>query len=154
MISQRARYALKALLFLARAEPRKPVRANEIAASEGIPEAFLEQILVDLRRTGLVDSKRGRQGGHLLARPAKEISLASVLRTTEGPMAPVSCLSRTAYRRCADCADEAACDLRHLFLDTHNAMLSVLEKRTLADVVQRPNITDERAPGYYEGAYI
>jgi Rrf2 family protein len=154
MISQRARYALKALLFLARAEPGRTYRASEIAAAEGIPEAFLEAILVDLRRSGLLASRRGRAGGHMLAHAPEKISLAAVLRATEGPVAPVSCLSRTAYRRCADCADEETCDLRHLFLETHAAMLGVLERRSLADVVKRSHVIDEFAPGFFEGAHI
>ncbi len=154
MISQRSRYALKAILFLARCEPGTPVRAAEIAASQNIPEPFLDHILVDLRRAGLVDSKRGKQGGHCLALPGGEISLAKVLRLIEGPVAPVTCLSRTAYRRCEDCRDERECDLRHLFQETHNAMLMILEKRTLADIVERADLIDETLPGFFEGANI
>ena len=135
MISQRSRYALKALLHLAAAPRGKVVRTREIAAQENIPEPFLEQIVVDLRRAGFVESRRGKMGGHLLARPAAEISLATVLRTVEGPVAPVSCLSRTAYRRCEDCADEGTCALRRLFKESHDAMLRVMESRTLADFV-------------------
>lgn len=151
MISQRSRYALKALLHLARAHQGQVVRARDIAAQENIPEPFLEQIMVDLRRMGFVESRRGKMGGHLLAQPTSSISLASVLRSIDGPVAPLTCLSRTAYKRCEDCADEQSCALRRLFRETHNAMLEVLEHRTLADIV---DTGAKLPPEFFMGANI
>lgn len=154
MISQRSRYALKALLHLACAPRGTVVRAHEIASRENIPEPFLEQIMVDLRRAGFVDSRRGKSGGHLLARPAELITLATVLRSIEGPVAPLTCLSRTAYRRCEDCSDEKTCTLRRLFKETHDAMLQVLEHRTLADIVDTSRSGISLPPEIFMGAHI
>lgn len=134
-ISQRSRYALKALLHLARLPRGEVARARDIAIQQNIPEPFLEQIMVDLRRAGFIDSRRGKAGGHLLARPASFITLATVLRSIEGPVAPLTCLSRTAYRKCDDCQDEASCALRRLFKETYDATLHALEQKTLADIV-------------------
>lgn len=154
MISQRSRYALKALLHLARLPRAQVAKARDIAVQESIPEPFLEQIMVDLRRAGFVDSRRGKSGGHLLARPASLITLATVIRSIEGPVAPLTCLSRTAYRRCEDCADEKTCALRRLFKETHEAMLHVLEQRTLADIVETARGSSEIAPEMFLGAGI
>src|SRR5690606_38093418 len=100
MISQRAKYALRALSMLARAEPGMPIQIPDISEQQRIPKKFLEQILLELKRAGLVDSRRGKQGGYLLHRPATEITYGEVLRLIDGPVAPLPCLSHTAYRRC------------------------------------------------------
>jgi Rrf2 family protein len=135
MISQRSRYALKALIRLARAPKGESIPARDIARTEGIPHAFLEQILLDLKRLKLIDSRRGKDGGYTLAISPSQITLADILRIVDGPVAPLSCLSKTAYRRCEDCVSEQACALRHIFIETHGAMLAVLEKRTLASAI-------------------
>lgn len=136
MISQRARYAFKALFALVRANGAI-VQSREIAAQEQIPQSFLEQILADLRRGGLVGSRRGKEGGHFLARDPTRIDCGQVLRLIDGPIAPLPCLSRTAYRRCEDCRDEARCAVRHLFAEGYAAMITRLEATTLADAVDR-----------------
>jgi Rrf2 family protein len=136
MISQRARYAFKALFALARAGDGL-VQAAEIASAEQIPRSFLEQILIELRRGGLVASRRGKDGGHFLSRDAATISCGEVLRLVDGPIAPLPCLSRTAYRRCADCRDEESCAVRHLFADGYEAMIATLEATSLADAARR-----------------
>jgi Rrf2 family protein len=143
MISQRSRYALKALIRLARAPKGESVPARDIARTEGIPHAFLEQIMLDLKRMKLVDSRRGKDGGYLLAVSPAQITLADILRMIDGPVAPLSCLSKTAYRRCEDCVDERTCALRHIFIETHGAMLAVLERRTLADAIATAAMTAE-----------
>lgn len=135
MISQKAKYAFKALLHLA-AQPRdRTVQIEEIARVEGISRKFLEQILLELKRRGLIASRRGRAGGYMLIRPATEISVGQVLRIIDGPIAPLPCLSRTAYRRCADCRDEGTCNVRRLFSHTYEAMLVAMDESTLADVL-------------------
>ena len=154
MISQRSRYALKALLHLAQAPRGAVLRAREIAEAENIPEAFLDQILVDLRRAGLIESRRGKTGGHLLSKPPELVTLANVLRSIEGPVAPVTCLSRTAYKSCADCADERTCALRRLFRETHEATLQVLEHRTLADIVDAARGGKAAPMDFFLGANI
>jgi Rrf2 family protein len=127
MISQRAKYALHALLALARADGSLMV--GEIAAAEQIPRKFLEQILLELKRHGLVQSRRGRSGGYGLLKRADEITFGQVLRIIDGPIAPLPCLSRIAYRRCADCLDEESCDVRRVFAKVAEQVRSVLDVR-------------------------
>jgi Rrf2 family protein len=107
MISQKARYAFKALILLASQPAGTRLRIDSIARGGGIPRKFLEQILLALKAERLIDSRRGRAGGYVLVRPADEIMVGDVLRAIDGPMAPLSCLSRTAYRRCATAATRA-----------------------------------------------
>jgi Rrf2 family protein len=108
MISQRARYAVKALTALARHAGGKPMQAADIAAREDIPKKFLEQILLALKAAGYVTSQRGREGGYVLIRAPGDISVGAVLRSIDGPIAPLPCLSRTACHRCVDCPNEGA----------------------------------------------
>jgi Rrf2 family protein len=136
MISQRARYAFKALFALVRAEGRI-VQSKEIAAAEQIPQSFLEQILLDLRRAGLVGSRRGKVGGHYLLKDPATINCGQVLRLIDGPIAPLPCLSRTAYRRCDDCSDEGSCAVRHLFADGYQALIGALEAASLLEASRR-----------------
>lgn len=135
MISQKAKYALRALAALARAEAKRPMLIAEIAEQQKIPKKFLEQILLDLKHRGIVMSKRGKEGGYLLLRPAHEITFGEVLRMIDGPIAPLPCLSQTAYRRCDDCLSEAECEIRHVFARVANATREVLFKSTIADTL-------------------
>jgi Rrf2 family protein len=135
MISQKAKYAFKALLYLAERTPETTVQIEEIARAEGVPRKFLEQILLELKHSGLIASRRGRAGGYHLVRPASEITIGQVLRIIDGPIAPLPCLSRTAYRRCKDCRDEASCSVRRLFSRTYEAMLVAMDNATLAAVL-------------------
>ncbi|PZQ17819.1 MAG: Rrf2 family transcriptional regulator [Ancylobacter novellus] len=142
MITQKAKYALKALLALARAQEGRPSSIRDLAARETIPQSFLEQILIELRRAGVVESRRGKEGGYLLARSPSEVRLGQVLRIIDGPLAPLPCLSRTAYRRCPDCADEAACTVRRIFEDMYEATVEIMDRTTLADALERPDLAD------------
>jgi Rrf2 family protein len=139
MITMKTKYALKALCRLAVAPPGEPVLIAEIAAQEGIPRKFLELILAELKQHGILQSRKGRGGGYLLAKNPDTITVASVLRVLDGPIAPVPCLSRTSYQRCAECKDEATCGVRLIFREAHAASVQVLEGTTLADMVQRVN---------------
>lgn len=135
MLSQRARYALKALLNIARSGAHNtfgPQQVSAIAEQESIPRKFLETIMGDLRRAGLVTATRGNAGGYRLARPADLITFADVLRATDGPIAMLPCVSRNFYTRCEDCADEATCALRRTFSEVRDLVNGVLEHRTLA----------------------
>ena len=134
MISQKARYALRALVALARADDSMMIA--EIADQQDIPRKFLEQILLDLKHHGLVQSRRGRQGGYSLLKPASEISFGQVVRIIDGPLAPLPCLSRMAYRRCEDCVGEDACAIRRVFALTHQVTTAVLDRTTLADALR------------------
>lgn len=134
MITQRARYAFKALLALARAG--RALQTGAIAEAEAIPQAFLERILLDLKRGGFVTSIRGRSGGYILAQPPGAITAAAVLRLIDGPVAPLPCLSITAYRRCDDCRDESGCGVRRIFARADAAERAELQRTTLADALR------------------
>ena len=138
MLTNRAKYALKALLHLARHEGDTPVQAGTIAEHEHIPLKFLEVILTQLRNHGIITSKVGKGGGHRLAKDPAEIDLLMVVRIIDGPVAPLPCLSVTAYRRCDDCPDEKACGVRHLLAEAHDQQLKVLARTTLAQALTSP----------------
>jgi len=139
MLSMKAKYALKALIHMAqvhKTQPDKPMLPSKaIAEAADIPQKFLDNILQELRQNGIVDSKRGIFGGYFLARSPKDIGLGDIIRIIDGPLAPIRCASLTAYQKCDDCRDEAACQLRHLMLDVRNAMSGVLDERCLQDLV-------------------
>ncbi len=135
MISQKAKYALRALVALCRARPGEPVLISEISRGQAIPKKFLEQILLELKRHGIVMSRRGRAGGYVLLRAPEKITFGEVLRLIDGPIAPLPCLSKIAYRRCSDCADESTCEIRHVFARVAVATREVLDQTTLADAV-------------------
>lgn len=134
MLSQKARYALRAMIELARENAQ--VTAGELAIRADAPRKFLEAILLTLARQGLVASRRGKFGGYLLSRPATEISFAEVIRLVDGPLALAPCVSRTAFRRCEDCRDLATCSLREALLRARDATAAVLEGYSLADAVE------------------
>jgi Rrf2 family protein len=132
MLSQKARYALHALIVLAEHGAGEPKMIADIAEDARVPRKFLEQILLDLKRRGIVRSLRGRAGGYLLGRHPKNITFAEVIRTIDGPLALAPCVSTTAYHRCEDCEDEETCAIRKVLLAARDATAAVLEERTLA----------------------
>jgi Rrf2 family protein len=135
-LSKRGEYALRALIDFGIAQElgRPLLKIGELVRKERLPVKFLEQILTQLRGAGYVATKRGKAGGYLLAKPASEISLGEVIRLIDGPLAPISCVSVTAYERCS-CPDEDHCGLRMLMLDVRNAIARILDRYVLADVV-------------------
>lgn len=135
-LSKRGEYALRALIDfgLAQAFGRPLLQVSELAEKEGLPIKFLEQILMQLKAAGYLESRRGKHGGYLLARPPENINVGQVVRLIEGPLAPISCVSQTAYEKCS-CPDEEHCGLRMLMLDVRNAISKILDRYTLADVV-------------------
>ncbi len=133
MLSQKTRYALKALLELAALPAGATLSAAAISARRTIPAKFLEAILVELKRDGLVRGQRGRSGGYQLAQSAGDISFGDVVRLMEGPLALLSCVSVTQYRRCADCADDRTCELKKVFRAVRNSTSAILDGWTLAD---------------------
>jgi Rrf2 family protein len=135
MLSQKARYALHALIVLAEHGGREPLMIADIAEEAQVPRKFLEQILLSLKRRGIVQSVRGRAGGYRLGRSAKEISFADIIRETDGPLALSPCVSVTAYHKCPDCVDEATCAIRKVLLAARDATAQVLESRNLAQAV-------------------
>ena len=135
MLSQKARYALHALLVLAQHEEDEPMMIADIAEEARVPRKFLEQILLALKRRGIVRSLRGRQGGYLLGKPPQEISFADIIRETDGPLALSPCVSATAYHKCDDCEDEATCAIRKVLLAARDATAEILESRSLASAL-------------------
>lgn len=138
MLTLKAKYALRAMLDLAQQEQGRPVFIADIATRQDIPRRFLENILVELKRSGLVVSHRGKHGGYALARAPADISFAEVIRISDGPLALAPCASRTAYERCEDCPDEATCALRHVLIEVRDSTASILERTTLASAVKLP----------------
>lgn len=136
-LSKKGEYALRSLINLGIAAEvgRSLVQVSELAENEQLPAKFLEQIMQTLKEAELVESVRGKFGGYRLAKPAHEIKIGSVVRLIDGPLAPIGCVSQTAYEPCT-CPDEAHCGLRMLMLDVRNAIAGILDRYTLADVVE------------------
>ena len=134
MLSQKAKYAIKALLVLARAQKAGQLaQARDISGTENIPKKFLDLIFFELRGAGLIVGTRGREGGYALAKPAAQISIAAIVRAVDGPLAPLPCASVRFYRRCDDCDDEKTCEVRRLMREVRDAASAILDNRTLAD---------------------
>ena len=136
-LSKRGEYALRSLINLGiAAEVKRPlVQVSELAHHEQLPVKFLEQIMQTLKEAGLIGSQRGKFGGYRLAKPARQISIGQVVRLIDGPLAPIGCVSQSAYEKCT-CPDETHCGLRMLMLDVRNAIASILDRYSLADVVE------------------
>jgi Rrf2 family protein len=136
-LSKKGEYALRSLINLGIAAEmkRKLVQVSELAENEQLPVKFLEQILQALKEAGIVASQRGKFGGYRLARPASKIFIGEVVRLIDGPLAPIGCVSQSAYEPCT-CPDEAHCGLRMLMVDVRNAIADILDRYTLADVVE------------------
>jgi Rrf2 family protein len=136
-LSKRGEYALRTLINLGIAAEvkRALVQVAELAENERLPVKFLEQIMQTLKEGGLIESQRGKFGGYRLARPAAKITIGEVVRLIDGPLAPIGCVSQTAYEKCT-CPDEAHCGLRMLMLDVRNAISGILDRYSLADVVE------------------
>ena len=133
MISRKAKYALHAIMALARTNS---MIIQDIAIQEKIPRKFLEHILLDLKHHGLLESRRGKFGGYGLRIPADHITFGQVLRLIDGPIAPLTCLSRTAYRPCADCQGEESCEIRRVFAKVAKSTRHVLDRTTIADALK------------------
>ncbi|MBI1289751.1 Rrf2 family transcriptional regulator [bacterium] len=141
MLSRKAKYALTAMLHLARHHRRGPRLISEIAEAEALPKKFLELILLELKNAGYLDSKKGRGGGYVLAMDPEKIPVGGIVRTIDGPLAPLRCASLTAPVMCDDCPDPATCGIRLVMKDARDAISDVLDGTTLQDVLDR---TDEQ----------
>lgn len=135
MISNKAKYAFRALLAISSEPEGEAITSAEIARRYNIPHKFLEQILLDLKKSGILESRRGKSGGYVMLRPADTVSFGEVLRIFEGPLAPLPCLSRQSYRRCEDCVSEATCEIRREFGRAYDASRRVLDARTIGDAL-------------------
>ena len=137
MLSKRTKYGLQAAIFLANRYEKGVVLIAELAEKEGIPKKFLEAILLDLKNKGVLQSKKGKGGGYGLARPPQDIMVGQLVRILEGPLAPVSCVSQTAYRKCEECKDENLCGIRIVMKDVRDAIANILDTTSLADVIKK-----------------
>lgn len=135
MLSMKAKYALRALMVLARNE-RKMQQIKVIAKEADVPQKFLETILLELKNQGYVDSKRGIFGGYFLNKAADSIMIGNLIRTIDGPLAPIRCASVSHYRKCEDCVDESTCEIRKLMRQVRDAISGVLDHTSLAQMLK------------------
>jgi Rrf2 family protein len=130
MLTAKGKYGLKALVHLAALPPGATAQCGDVAEANEIPKKFLDAILGDLRNAGIVHSKKGPGGGYMLANSPGEIKVGHAIRVLDGPLAPIACASRTAFRRCQDCDDVDGCVIRR-----RDAMADILDRLTLADML-------------------
>jgi len=136
MLSHKAKYGLKAVLSLAGDPQSQPAIVAELAKREAIPRKFLEQILLELKHRGVLQSRRGKGGGYQLTRPPDRLSVGEIIRALDGPIAPTPCVSQTAYVKCDECADEETCGVRMVMKEVHAATARILDTTTVADVIR------------------
>ena len=151
MLSQKTRYALKALLLLAESEKKDkgPVLISELAKRGKMPQKFLEAILLELKNNGILQSKKGKGGGYFLGKSQEEIKFGNVIRILEGPLALLPCVSQTAHRKCDECHDEATCGIRILFKEVRDATADILDNTSLAQVQRTEEAARQtKAPMY------
>ena len=132
MLTKKSKYGLKAVLVLAEEAGRGPVLVSELADRQRLPKKFLEAILLELKRHGLLQSKKGRGGGYFLSRKPADITVGQVIRVLDGPLALIPCVSQTAYMRCEECLDEQACGVRLAMKEVRDATARILDHTTLA----------------------
>jgi Rrf2 family protein len=135
MLSKKTKYAFHALTYLAENQGKGAILIQEIAEKKNISHKFLENILLDLRKSGILGSKKGKGGGYYLIKSPEEISLAKVIRLLDGPIAMLPCVSLYYYERCADCENEATCGLHNIMIQVRDQTLNVLENKTLKDIM-------------------
>lgn len=133
MLSKKTQYAFKALIYLAQHDAEGPVLISDISQHKKIPLKFLENILLELRKAGILDSKKGKGGGYFFAVPPKKVPLAKIMRLLDGPIALLPCVSLNFYERCSNC-DEKVCGLNHVLIQVRDNTLKILEKKTVADI--------------------
>jgi len=136
-LTKKGEYALRALINLGIAKEvgRTHVSVSELTGLSQLPLKYVEQILHQLRLAGYVDTRRGKYGGYYLSKPMNQIKIGEIVRLLDGPLAPISCASQTAYAPCT-CPDEAHCGLRMVMVDVRNAIANILDRYSLADIVE------------------
>ena len=148
MLSKKAKYALIAMLFLARRYGEGPIQIAEITRKEGIPKKFTELILLEMKNQGLLQSKKGKGGGYFLRKPPAQISLGKIIRLIDGPLAPVPCVSVMAYEKCDECPDEKKCGIRLVMKDVRDSIARILDSTSLSDVLARVPDLDQNLMYY------
>ena len=137
MLSKKTKYGLKALTYMARRSDNEPVQIATIAKSENISQKFLESILLTLRKSGFLGSKKGKGGGYYLLKDPSEIMIAPIMRILEGPIAMVPCVSLNFYEKCDDCPDENACAVHNLMISVRDSTLNIFNNTSLADLIHK-----------------
>lgn len=137
MLSKKTKYAINALVYLAKQPEKSPVLISEIAQSEHIPQKFLEAILLDLKNAGILNSKKGKGGGYYLIKPVDQVNIADVMRLFDGAIAYLPCVSYKYYERCEECKDEEVCGIRDLFSEVRAVTVKLLKENSLADIIRR-----------------
>jgi len=135
MLSKKTKYGLKALSYISQKEIGTPILISEIAEEKNIPRKFLEAILLQLKNSGFLGSKKGKGGGYYLLKDPESVSLAALIRVLEGPIAMLPCVSLNFYEKCDDCPDEDTCAVHSLMIEVRDNTLKVLEHKTLASFI-------------------
>jgi Rrf2 family protein len=139
MLSKKSQYAFQALMYLSEKEKEGPVLIAEISKKKKIPLKFLENILLELKKAGILKSKKGKGGGYFFGKEPADVTLATVMRLIDGPIALLPCVSLHFYEKCTNC-DERHCGLRDVLIQVRDANLRLLEKKTIADLVKKPKV--------------
>lgn len=142
LLSNKAKYAIKALVVLGKNYGKEPMPIMKIAEKENIPKKFLEQILLELRNAGFLFSRKGARGGYSLNKAPEDIRLTQIIRLTDGPIALLPCVSLNFYRKCDECKSEEFCGIRDTFVEVRNAMLEILNDTSIADIIKREKSID------------
>ncbi len=136
MLSKKTKYAINALVYLAKKPPKQPVLISEIAEKEHIPKKFLETILLDMRNAGILNSKKGKGGGYYLIKKPEEVNLAEIIRYFDGAIGLLPCVTHKYYEKCDECVDENTCGIRMAFLQIRNETVELLKKDTLQKLIE------------------
>ena len=145
MLTAKGKYGLKAMIYLASLKPGATAHGSEIAKANNISKKFLDAILSELRKAGLVKSKRGPGGGYMVARSPQAIKVGLVIRTLDGPLAPIACASRSAYRPCRDCKSVARCEVRRTMAQVRDATASILDGLSIAEMIRSSEVASQRS---------
>lgn len=144
MISKKAKYAINALVYLARKYKQGPILISEIAAEENIPQKFLESILLELKKNAFLGSKKGKGGGYYLLKAPEAINMVDVMRAIDGPIALLPCVSLLFYEKCEECKHEDLCGIRDVFINLRDSTLSILKATTLETIIEREKVLSEK----------
>ena len=139
MLSKKTKYAIHALTYLCKKDPSQPTLIVEVAKEANIPRKFLETILLDLKKHGVLGSKMGKGGGYFIRKKPSEIQLSTIIRLFNGPIALLPCASKNYYEICDECVDENACGLRFVLEEVRDETLNILENKTIQDIIDREN---------------
>jgi len=137
MLSKKTKYAIHALTYLCKKDPTQPTLIIEVAQEANVPKKFLETILLELKKNGVLGSKMGKGGGYFVRKKPSEIPLSDIIRLFNGPIALLPCASKNYYEICDECPDEKACGLRFVLEEVRDETLNILENKTIQDIINK-----------------